>query len=356
MLASHNELGYVPGMSDAPHFPPCHISALTEADLPIDAKGRIYHLQITPEQLAPDILLVGDPGRAEFIARSFLRDLEVEREHRGLVTATGTYCATGGRATIISPVRATVATSGMGTPSLEIVANELVALSEIDFATRAPKPRFPRLHVIRVGTSGGLQASTRLGTSIITTYALGMDNTGLFYETPCPDQTCARLERELAAVVEKAARPHSRFRGKIHPYVSRAEPAVVRALTRAARDLGVAAKTGLTASSSGFFAPQGRNISRLRPSTPDLDRVFSEFDPGLLGQRIENMEMEASFLLHFFGGLGHWAAAICPAIANRRDNTFDHQYLAAIEGATKTALAALAALASLRKNTSRERA
>jgi uridine phosphorylase len=236
----------------------------------------------------------------------------------------------------------------MGTPSLEIVLNELVALNEIDFSTRAHKATFPRLHVIRVGTSGGLQASTRLGTSIITTYALGMDNTGLFYETPCLDQTCARLERELAEAVEKAASPDSRFRGKIHPYVSRAEPAVVQALTQAAKDLGVAAKTGLTVSNSGFFAPQGRDISRLRPSTPDLDRFFSEFDPGLGGQRIENMEMEASFLLHFLGGLGHWGGAICPAIANRRDNTFDHDYLTAIEGATRTALLALARLSTRR--------
>lgn len=320
----------------------------TEADLPIDAGGRIYHLQITPGQLAPDILLVGDPGRAEFIARNFLRDLEVEREHRGLVTATGTSPVTGGRATVISPVRTTVATSGMGTPSLEIVLNELVALTEIDFATRTPKPLFPRLHVIRVGTSGGLQASTRLGTSIITTYAVGMDNTGLFYESPCPDATCARLERELMHVVEHAAGPGSRFRGKIHPYVSRAEPEMVRALTQAATDLGVAARTGLTVSNSGFFAPQGRDISRLRPSAPDLDRVLGEFDPGLSGERIENMEMEASFLLHFLGGLGHWGGAICPVIANRRDNTFDHDYLAAVEGATRTALAALARLSTRR--------
>ncbi|MBU4523914.1 MAG: nucleoside phosphorylase [Desulfomicrobium sp.] len=335
-------------MSHVPLSTPC-----TEADLPIDASGRIYHLQITPEQLAPDILLVGDPGRAEFIARTFLHDLEVEQEHRGLVTATGISCATGDRATIISPGRTTVATSGMGTPSLEIVLNELVALNEIDFSTRAQKATFPRLHVIRVGTSGGLQASTRLGTSIITTYAVGMDNTGLFYETPCPDQTCARLEQELAEMVKNAANASSRFRGKIHPYVSRAEPAVVRALTQAAKKLGVAARTGLTVSNSGFFAPQGRDISRLRPSTPDLDRMFSQFDPGLGGQRVENMEMEASFLLHFLGGLGHWGGAICPVIANRRDNTFDHEYLAAVESATKTALLALATLRSLRPDSLR---
>jgi uridine phosphorylase len=289
-------------MSDAPDSPPSAVP-YSEADLPIDAGGRIYHLQITPEQLAPDILLVGDPGRAEFIARTFLRDLEVEREHRGLVTATGTSCATGGRATIISPLRATVATSGMGTPSLEIVLNELVALSEIDFSTRAQKASFPRLHVIRVGTSGGLQASTRLGTSIITTYAVGMDNTGLFYETPCPDQTCARLELELAEAVESATSPGSRFRGKIHPYVSRAEPAVVQALTQAAKDLGVAAKTGLTVSNSGFFAPQGRDISRLRPSTPESGQGFSANSiPDLVNNASRTWRWKRAFCCIFSAG------------------------------------------------------
>jgi uridine phosphorylase len=315
----------------------------TEADLPLDG-GRIYHLQVKPEQVAPDILLVGDPGRAEFIGSTLLRDLELEHEHRGLVTVTGTSRITGDRATIISPLKTTVTTSGMGTPSLEIVLNELVALHEIDFATRTRKPDFPRLHVIRVGTSGALQASTPLGTPIITSYAIGMDNTGLFYETPCPDEHCGRLERELTDLVSGAMSTASRFHGKIHPYVARAEPAMTAALLEAAARLGVPAKLGLTVSSSGFFAPQGRDVSRLRPSAPELDRVFAEYDPGVGGQRIENMEMEASFLLHFLGGLGHWAGAICPAIANRRQDTFDHRYLEAVEDATRVALLALAEL------------
>jgi uridine phosphorylase len=336
-------------MTDEPHpetgarrpAAPC-----TEADLPV-ADGRIYHLQVRPEEIAPDILLVGDPGRAEAIGRTFLRDLEVEREHRGLVTVTGTAAATGGRATIISPLRTTVATSGMGTPSLEIVLNELVALNEIDFATRTRKAQFPRLHVIRVGTSGGLQASTALGTPIITSYAIGLDNTGLFYEAPCPDAHCARIEGELAAVVERAMAADSRFRGRIRPYAASAEPAVVRALAAAADSLGVPAKVGLTASNSGFFAPQGRDVSRLRPSVPDLDALLADYDPGLGGQRVENMEMEASFLLHFLCGLGHWAGAICPAIANRRHDTFDHRYRESVEDATRVALLALAELRRL---------
>ena len=316
----------------------------SEADLPIDADGRIYHLQLKPDQLAPDILLVGDPGRAEFIGAHFLTDLEVAREHRGLVTATGTAVDTGGRTTIVSPARTTVTTSGMGTPSLEIVLNELVALTEIDFATRTRRDRFPRLHVIRVGTSGGLQPSTALGTPIITAYAAGMDNTGLFYEAPAADETCLRLEKELTETIRRAMPPSSRFLGRINPYVSRAEPAVTDALARAAGELGIPVRTGLTVSNSGFFAPQGRDVSRISPSVPELDRIMAGFDPRLDGQRFENMEMEASFLLHYLGGLGHWGGVICPAIANRRHNTFDHQYLDAMEKAVTVALRALEAL------------
>ena len=335
-------------MNDAPtHFHQPGVP-YTASDLPIDDHGRIYHLQIKPDQLAPDVLLVGDPGRAELIGSTFLRDLEVEHEHRGLVTATGTSDLTGKQATIISPVRTTVTTSGMGTPSLEIVAQELVALNEIDFDTRTRKADFPRLHVIRVGTSGALQTSTKLGTSIITSYVIGMDNTGLFYEVPYPDDVCKRLERELCRLVQRSMNGDSRFYGGIHPYVSQAEPVLVEALRRASVALGVSAKVGLTVSNSGFFAPQGRDVARVKPSVPDLDRILAEYDPGLDGQRIENMEMESSFLCHFLGGLGYWAGAICPAIANRQLDTFDHQYQQAVENATKAALLALATVGSSR--------
>ena len=318
----------------------------TASDLPIDEDGRIYHLRIKPGQIAPDILLVGDPGRAQMIGSKFLRELEVEHEHRGLVTVTGTSEITGERATIISPVRTTVTTSGIGTPSLEIVVNELVALNEIDFETRTRKSSFPRLHILRVGTSGGLQASTELGTPIITSYAVGMDNTGLFYEASYPDEICERLEQELGHLVRSSMSTESRFHGRIHPYVSRAEPAIVAALLEASQSLGVQTKVGLTVSNSGFFAPQGRDTARVKPSVPELDRVFSEYDPRLGGQRIENMEMEASFLIHFLGGLEYWAGAICLTIANRRENTFAHDYQEAIRNSTKVALLALATIRS----------
>lgn len=134
-------------------------------------------------------MLVGDPGRAEFIGSNFLHDIEFEIEYRGLVTITGTSKFSEEHATIISPLRTTVATSGIGIPSLEIVVNELVALKEIDFKTRTRKTYYPRLNIIRVGTSGGLQAHTKLGPPI-NTYAIGLDNAGLFYEAPYPDKVC----------------------------------------------------------------------------------------------------------------------------------------------------------------------
>jgi uridine phosphorylase len=314
----------------------------TASDMPIDDEGSIYHLQVKPGQIAPDILLVGDPGRAEFIGSRFLRDIEFEHEHRGLVTITGTSEISGEQATIISPLKTTVATSGIGTPSLEIVVNELVALNEIDFETRTRKSNYPRLHIIRVGTSGGLQAPTKLGTPIITTYAIGLDNTGLYYEVPYPDKICERLEGELGELISNSMNTKSRFYGKIHPYVTRAHPTIVEALLDASTSLGVPIRTGLTASAPGFSAPQGRDTNRVKPSIPELDKIFSEFDPRVNDQRIENMEMEASFLIHFLGGMGYWAGAICPAIANRQQDTFDSHYQDAIKNATRVALLALA--------------
>lgn len=316
----------------------------TASDLPLDGEGRIYHLQVYPEDLAPNIILVGDPGRAEMIGSTFLRDIEVEHEHRGLVTVTGFSDVTGEKATIISPLKTTVSTSGMGAPSLEIVVQELAALNEIDFKTRSPKADFQKLQIIRIGTCGGLQKSTKLGTPIITSYAIGMDNSGLFYEVPYQDEVCERLEKELSQLIKDSMDKNSRFYGKIQPYVSRAEPTVVNALSEASKTLGVETKVGLTVSCSGFFASQGRNIARISPSLPDLDGILSAYDPHLNGQLIENMEMESGFMNLFFGGLGYWSGSICVAIANRREDTFYSDYQVAIENCIKIALSAMSNL------------
>lgn len=299
------------------------------SDLPV-FNGRVYHLDLSPEELAKDIIVVGDPERVPFIAGEFLGASEVDRSHRGLRTITGTSRETGRRVSIT--------TSGMGTPSLEIVLNELAALNEIDFSTMTRKEEFEPLTIIRVGTSGGLQRDTVLGTLIVTEYAVGLDNTGLFYSPAQNDKGCEVLEGRVRKRIEAAADPESRFRGKIFPYVSRADSGLAGAMVQEADKLGVRYKKGITVSNSGFFANQGRDISRVPASIPDLDGILASLDTGIPGLRFENMEMEASFLLHFTGGLGYRAGVICAVIDNRREDRFAEHYMRHIKDAVTVAM------------------
>lgn len=312
------------------------------ADIPISASGRIYHLDLKPDELADRILIVGDPERVTMIAEEFLETIEVDRWHRGLHSVTGHLKGRG-------QARVSLITSGMGTGSLEIVLQELVLLNEIDFGTRRRKERFSPFAIIRVGTCGGLQAERALGTHIISRYAIGLDNTGLFYDAPPADDYCVDLERRVKDALDCAFSSAARFRGSVYPYVSAASPQVVASLANAARELGVRYVEGITVSNSGFFAPQGRDTSRIAPSLPDLDRVLANLDCGHhrsnhKALQIENMEMESSFLLHFMSGLGYPVGAICPAIANRALDTFAQDIPSAIREATHVALAALQVL------------
>ena len=309
-------------MREQPFHPP---------DLPI-INGKVYHLNLSPGELAPDIIIVGDPHRVTFIARNFLRGIDVNKEHRGLRTVTG-YTDWGQRVSIT--------TSGMGTPTLEIVINEIVALHEIDFQSMERKEEFPTLNVIRVGTSGGLQKDTELGTLVVTEYAVGLDNTGLFYDAPPPDERCVKLEGVVKDALEGVISEDSRFKGRISPYASKAHPDVVRALTESAEELGVNFKRGVTVSNSGFFANQGRSVSRTPPTVPDIDVRLSRTDTGIEGLRFENMEMEASFLLHFLYPLGHRAGVVCPTIDKRPEEKFLVNYQEKVKEASRVALNAL---------------
>jgi uridine phosphorylase len=308
------------------------IGPYNASDLPV-FNNKVYHLDLSPKELAKNIIIVGDPERVPFIAEEFLGDREVDRSHRGLRTITGTCRETGQRVSIT--------TSGMGTPSLEIVLNELAALNEIDFSTRARKDEFEPLTIIRVGTSGGLQHDTAMGTLIVTDYAVGLDNTGLFYNVISHDQNCKMLEERVREIIEAAADRGSRFKGKIFPYASRADSDITAKMELEADKLGVNYKKGITVSNSGFFANQGRDISRVPVTVSDIDGLLASFDTGIPGLRIENMEMEASFLLHFMGGLGYRAGVICAVIDNRKEDRFAEHYTRYIKDAVRVALRTL---------------
>lgn len=310
-------------------------SYIKVSDLPL-REGRVYHLDLRPEEMAKDIIIVGDPERVPFIADEYLENREVDRFHRGLRTITGFAKETGKRVSIV--------TSGMGTPSMEIVLNEIVALNEIDLNSLKRKEEYETINIIRVGTSGGIQQDTDLGTLIITNYVVGMDNTGLFYDAPYQDENCRLLEKRVRDAIDATIPDESRFKGKIYPYAARAHKDMVEALERNAASLSVKYMKGITVTNSGFFGSEGRAVSGIPRTVPDMDGVLASLETGVEGLRFENMEMESSFLLHFMGALGHRAGVICPVIDNRCQGTFMTQYTKHIRDAVSVALSALHAL------------
>ena len=101
------------------HFP--------ASQLIINDDGSIFHLHLTPEQLADNIILVGDPGRVNTVASFFDEgSIESQTENREFKSITGKY--NGKRITCLS--------TGIGTDNIDIVMNELDALANIDLKTR----------------------------------------------------------------------------------------------------------------------------------------------------------------------------------------------------------------------------
>jgi uridine phosphorylase len=298
--------------------------------------GRVYHLDLAAHELAPNVLIVGDPGRVPIIAEEFLVEREADRCHRGLRTITGHARETGQRITIT--------TSGMGTPSMEIVLNELTALNEFDLATRRRKESFEPLTIVRVGTCCGLQPETELGTLIVTDYGVGLDNTGLYYDAPVPDDECGLLERRVRSLIDGALPEDVRFRGSFRPYAARADCRVRVALEREALHLGVPCKRGVTATSPGFFAEQGRSIGRIPPTVPGLAALLASVETGIPGLKMENMEMEASFFLHFLGAAGYRAGVVCAVINKRLEEIFLTDFREHILNAALVALRSFKAL------------
>ena len=305
--------------------------SLSSDDLPI-VNGRIYHLDLAPEELARDVILVGDPDRVPLLADELLSELEADRFHRGFRTITGVARETERRVSIV--------TSGIGAPSTEIVLNELAALNEIDFSTLTRKESFEPLNIVRVGTSGGLNPATPLGALVLTDYVIGLDNTGLFYDVPLPDDACAYLEEQARKVLDRAAPPGARFGGTLAPYAARADRDLLAALEQEAAALGIAHARGITISSPGFFAEQGRGVARIASTVPGMLDALERLESGRLNLNVENLEMEAGIVLHFLAGLGYRAAAVCAVINKRKERAFMADYRLQVFAGARIALRA----------------
>lgn len=259
------------------------------SELIINEDGSCFHLHLRPEQLADRVILVGDPGRVDTVAKHF-DSKECEVQSREFRTVTGTY----------KGKRISVQSTGIGCDNIDIVVNELDALANIDFKERTEKPEHRTLTLVRIGTCGGLQPETPLGTFVASVKSIGFD--GLLNYYAGRNDVC---DLEL----EKVFRKHmdwSPLKGA--PYVSVADHALIDQI---ARDDMV---RGITIACGGFYGPQGRQV-RLAIQDPNQNEKVESFSYD--GLKICNFEMESSALAGLSSLLGHRAMTCCMVIANR---------------------------------------
>jgi uridine phosphorylase len=287
--------------------------------------GRLYHLGVAPHEIASRIFLVGDPARAYRVAERF-ESLDYEVMNREYVTLTGMHRG----------VSMSVVGTGIGTDNVEIALIELDAAYAFDLQGAVRRPDVRPLDIIRIGTSGGVQPDVPAGTLCIAEYALGLDSTGPYYESPPADAVVVAIEQEARRLLDEASGSAMRFGGHLPVYASKAHPTVSEGLVRHAALAEVPHATGITASSPGFYGPSSRYIEGIVNTVPDIKSTLARLSVD--GLRVLNMEMESSLLFHLAGTLGHRAGTICPAISQPGAQAALVDYDALIEAAISIAL------------------
>ena len=261
---------------------------IPESELIINGDGSAFHIHIRPEQLADNVILVGDPGRVAMVKSDFSA-IEAEGASREFVWATGLF--NGQRITVLS--------TGIGTDNIDIVMTELDALANVDFKTREELPEHRSLDILRIGTCGAIQPEIPLGAFILSHISVGCDGLMNWY---------ANRDKIALLDFEEAFKKHVHWDKHLpDPYFVRAGEEMVRRF----QDCTV---KGMTISASGFYGPQGR-VVRQGLAMPNMLEDFESFEFG--GYKITNFEMEGSALAGMAAQLGHNAATVCCAIAHR---------------------------------------
>jgi uridine phosphorylase len=280
-----------------------------ESELILTSNQKIYHLNLSPGDIADNIIVVGDPGRVPEISKHF--DYILKKIHnRELLTHTG----------LLKGEYITVLSTGMGPDNIDIVINELDALANIDFATRTAKAEHRKLNIVRIGTSGALQADIPVDSYIASAYGLGIDGVMNFYKKT-EEITDNEINDEF---IRQSQWPSFLAR----PYIIKASESLLKKI---AFDI----PQGITATAPGFFGPQGREL-RGELAFPELNSGLTNF--GYKGNRITNFEMETSALYGLGKILGHETLTICVIIANRISKQFTRNYKPLMENLIKTVL------------------
>jgi uridine phosphorylase len=277
------------------YFPP--------SELLINEDGSIFHLHLKPEQLADNVILVGDPGRVATVA-SYFDSQECSVSNREFKSITGTY----------KSKRITVVSTGIGTDNIDIVLNELDALANIDLEKRTEKPEFRQLNIVRIGTSGAMQPEIPLGSFLISEKSLGFDGLLSFY---------AGRDKVCDMDFEEAFKKHVDWNPKLaSPYVVDNDKELIE---RIGKDDML---KGVTISANGFYGPQGR-VLRLDLHDSHLNDKIESFRHN--GYKITNFEMESSAIAGLSKLMGHKAMTVCCIIANRRIESANTNYQPQIE-------------------------
>jgi uridine phosphorylase len=197
----------------------------------------------------------------------------------------------------------------MGPDNIEIVVNELDALFNIDFKTKSPKEEKHSLNLIRIGTSGALQADIGVIESyVVSEYAIGLDGLAYFYE-------------DGPNVIEKDMT--SGFIGYMQWDEDLPKPYAIKGSDYLLEKLGSGWYKGITLTAPGFYAPQGRELRLKVKDKTIIDRACKYEYKGFV---VSNFEMETSALYSLSAMLGHEAMTVCDIIANRITDDFNPNY------------------------------
>ena len=279
------------------------------SELIINEDGSIFHLHLKPQELADKVILVGDPGRVALVASHF-DGVECEANNREFRTITGNF----------KKKRITIVSTGIGCDNIDIVLNELDALANINFETRKENAKLRPLTLVRIGTCGGLQPNTPIGTFIASEKSIGFDGLLNYYAN----------RDKLDIAFEKEFKKQVNWNPQLgNPYVADADKEL---LEQIAQDDMV---HGVTIACGGFFGPQGRRL-RIPLADPQLNEKIVKFEYNRY--KITNFEMESSALAGLAQHMGHKAVTCCMVIANRIQKEANSGYKNTIDGLIKKVL------------------
>ena len=285
------------------------MARIAESELIVNNRGAIYHLDLRPEELASNIIVVGDPGRVELVSRYFDR-IEVKAHHREFITHTGS----------VGKKRVSVISTGIGTDNIDIVLNEVDALVNIDLSTREIKPNLSSVNIIRIGTCGSLQADVPVDGHVAGTHGLGIDNLLNFYRLEQNNE-----EKELL----HSFVTHTQLHGQMaYPYIAGAGVSLIKHFVKDFYH-------GITVTCPGFYGPQGR-VLRLGIRNPNLINSLTSFRFGQ--HRISNFEMETSAIYSLGKLLGHHCLSLNAVVANRVQKEFSKDAGVAVDNLIKKVL------------------